>query len=227
MGLDTGGSLLAASLCKVTERSWYHPSPCRAVPVTFLFSNHARSHCTVIELSTNFRPWDCYVDEKPLLIQACNSMNNNGGTPVWISHYICRQFTLYFPFLVFVPTVSVCSPCFLSLSPYLSSLTYKCKSLKRSCWRKARPPFRNANIVWFALCNLQVIIFPPILPCQLRWGIVQSKWEDLCADSSCLLKMGAIQTLLMNNPVFQCDCRINLLRAHELREISFQEWRLV
>lgn len=27
----------------------------------------------------------------------------------------------------------------------------------------------------------------PILPCQLQRGIVLSKEEDLCADSSCLI----------------------------------------
>lgn len=110
--------------------------------------------------------------EKPLLIQACNSMNNNGETPFWISHYICLSVSNFlsiflFGFNVFFfsnnpPSVLMQ---FLPLSlVFIISLSLKCKSLNCSLSHIACPRLRNANNAWFLLCSLQVIIFSPYCP---------------------------------------------------------------
>lgn len=161
--------------------SLFHSPPFQAVSMLFFFSNHAWSHCTIIKLSGNFRAWECYVGEKPFLIQACNSMNNNGETPFWISHYICLSVSnfLLFSLLVLMPFLQqspICSHTFSSLiSMFIISLTLKCKSPNCSFSHKACPRLSYVNNAWFSLCSLQVIIFSPYCPWQLRRGIVLSK----------------------------------------------------
>jgi len=103
-----------------------------SINIASSFFNQAQSYWPVIELSGNFRPCECYVAEKPLLIKTCNSVNNNRRTLFWISHYNFLSVLIFslFPSSVyaFFPPLSPCLSytAVKSLSHNLSS-SQKCK----------------------------------------------------------------------------------------------------
>lgn len=112
-----------------------HAPSSHALPKKPFFptSNQTRFLCPVIELSGNFRPRERYVSETPLLIQACNSMNNNCETSFWISHYTCLSVSnfLFTNSLFFHAFFAPFTPIhFLPLSPGLLRICLKYKSLK-------------------------------------------------------------------------------------------------